>query len=268
MLQELIKLWIIPPAVNCIVLLAGLLILNRLKSTGRVLIGVSLISLFLLSTDYIASALEVSIQEHPALVLADLPPEQLQTIVVAGASHHDRADEYGYSTPSSVSLVRLHYTANLHRQTGFPVMFTGGQMGQVIHSEVLARSFSDEYKIDAHWIETKSRSTDENAKYSAEILLPLGRKSVLLVTHSYHMKRAVKSFQNAGFVVTPAPTMLSHKLDINNWRYWIPGASGLQRSSNVVYEYFALVRDVIATALVTHPDQKGIAGDSLSSLSP
>lgn len=243
MFQELIKLWMIPPALNCLVVLAGLLILKRFKSTGRMLIGLSLLSLLLLSTDYIASILEMSIQEHPPLVLADLPREQSLTIVVAGASHHDRADEYGYSTPTSVSLVRLHYAATLHRLTGFPVVFTGGLMGQDIHSEVLARSFSDEFKIDARWTETKSRSTDENAKYTAKILLPLGRKSILLVTHSYHMKRAVKSFRNAGFTVIPAPTMLSNKLDVKNWRHWTPGASGLQRSSNVFYEYFALVRD-------------------------
>ena len=122
-------------------------------------------------------------------------------------------------------------------------MLTAGQMRQEIHSQVLARRFSEEFKIDACWSETKSQSSNENAKYSAEILLPLGRKTILLVTHSYHMKRAVKSFQNAGFTVIPAPTVLSGKLDVSNWRNWIPGASGLQRSSNVFYEYLALVRD-------------------------
>ncbi|MDB4222323.1 YdcF family protein [Granulosicoccus sp.] len=243
MLQELIKLWMIPPALNFIAVMAGLLMLKWFNSIGKVIIGVSLLSLLLLSTDFIASVLELSIQEHPALALAELPQEQLLTIVVAGASHHDRADEYGYSTPTSGALVRLHYAANLHRQTGFPVLLTGGPMRQNIHSEVLARSFSQEFKIDALWSETKSRSTHENAKYSAEILLPLGRKTILLVTHSYHMKRSVKSFQTAGFTVIPAPTILSRKLHAGNWRYWIPSAPGLQRSSNVIYEYLALVRD-------------------------
>lgn len=243
MLQELIKLWMIPPALNYIAVLAGLLMLKWFKSAGRVIIGVSLLSLFLLSTDYIASVLEVSIQEYPPLALAELPQEQRLTIIVAGASQHDKADEYGYATPTSVSLVRLHYAANLHRQTSFPVMLTGGLMGKELHSEVLARSFSQEFKIDARWAETKSRSTDENAQYSAEILLPIGRKTILLVTHSYHMKRAVTSFQKAGFTVIPAPTVLSRKLNVRTGRYWIPSASGLQRSSNVIYEYFALVRD-------------------------
>lgn len=246
MLQEIVKAGLIPPALNGVLLICGLLLLPWYKTVAKLLMLTSIVSLLLLSTDYVASALEGSIEKHPALALDELPRSEALTIVVAGGSHHGAADEYGYPTPTSESMMRLHYASYLHRKTGYPVMLTGGLMNEnQIHSKILAESFLNEFKTRAQWLETKSRSTAENAKFGAEILLPLGRKKILLVTHSYHMQRAVKSFQQAGFEVIPAPTIISRTLGMGDWRYWVPGASGLQRSANVIYEYFGLARDAI-----------------------
>ena len=246
MLQELVKAWLIPPALNGVLLIFGLLLLPWYKTIAKVLILTSVISMLLLSTDYVASALESSIEKYPALALDELPPSEALTIIVAGGSHHATAAEYGYPTPTSESIMRLHYASYLHRKTGYPVILTGGPTNEnQIHSDIQAQSFFNEFKIKAQWRERKSRSTFENAKFSAEILFPLGRKKILLVTHSYHMPRAVKMFQQAGFEVIPAPTILSRKLGIDDWRYWVPGASGLQRSANVIYEYFGFARDAL-----------------------
>ncbi len=249
MLQEIIKAWVIPPALNCVLIIGGLLIARWHKTAGRLLIVFSIGSLILLSTDYIASALENSIQKHDELSVEDLPDNEPLTIVVAGSSHHERADEYGYPTPTSVSLERLHYASYLHRKTGYPVLITGGMTKKnQIHSEILAQSFLNEFKSNTRWRETKSRTTYENAKFSAEILFPLSRKKILLVTHSYHMNRTVKSFEKAGFTVIPAPTVLPRKVGIGDWRHWVPGALGLQRSANVIYEYIGLARDSLSHA--------------------
>lgn len=247
MLQEIIKAWLIPPALNAVLLIFGLLLVRRYRTTARLLMMISVVSLMLLSTDYVASVLERSNQIHNALEFDKLPNDEPLTIVVAGGSHNSIAEEYGYPTPTAVSLMRLHYASYLHRKTGYPVLLTGGQMDRnQIHSEILAQSFLNEFKTEARWLETKSRSTYENARFSAEILFPLERKKILLVTHSYHMKRAVRSFQQAGFEVIPAPTVISRKAGLGNWRNWVPGASGLQRSTNVVYEYLGLARDSIS----------------------
>lgn len=244
MLQEFIKAWLIPPALNGVLLIIGLLVLRWHKKVGRFLVMLSMVSLLLLSTDYIASELELSNQRYGVLNISELPDNQLLTIVVAGSSHNEIAREYGYSTPTAAALTRLHYASYLHRKTGYPVILTGGEMNRnQIHADVLARSFTDEFKTEAKWLETKSRSTAENAQYSAEILFPLGRHTIVLITHSYHMHRAVRSFSQAGFNVIPAPTINAGKLNIANWRHWVPNTSGLQRSANVLYEYLALIRD-------------------------
>ncbi len=247
MLQELLKAWLVPPALNAAILLTGLMLYRLHKGMAKFLIITSLLTLFIFSSDYVASLLERSIQVHPALDLNDLPTTDPLTIIVAGSAHHKVADEYGYPTPTSVALERLHYASYLHRKTGHPVLLTGGVMNEnQVHADVLATSFINEYKTEARWREGNSRSTQQNAEFSAEILMPLGRKSILLVTHSYHMKRSAALFEQAGFEVIPAPIVMSREPNIKDWRNWVPSASGLLRSSNVIYEYFGLLRDWIA----------------------
>ena len=76
MLQELVKAWLIPPALNGVLLIFGLLLLPWYKTIAKVLILTSVISMLLLSTDYVASALESSIEKYPALALDELPPSE------------------------------------------------------------------------------------------------------------------------------------------------------------------------------------------------
>lgn len=54
-------------------------------------------------------------------------------------------------------------------------------------------------------IESKARTTAENAKYSAALAQPRPGDRWLLVTSAYHMPRALKCFRVAGFDVEPYP---------------------------------------------------------------
>ena len=104
----------------------------------------------------------------------------------------------------------------------------------------MARSLKQVYKIDAHRLETKSRTTLENALFSAEILAAEKVKKILLVTQSYHMKRSILLFEHAGFEVIPAPTQLSDRYQLSNWLFWMPDAESLHLSSRVIYEYIGI----------------------------
>ncbi|HEX3776216.1 MAG TPA: YdcF family protein [Polyangiaceae bacterium] len=52
-----------------------------------------------------------------------------------------------------------------------------------------------------------SRSTQENAHFAAQILLPHGTRRIGLVTCDWHMPRALRNFEAAGFepIAIPAP---------------------------------------------------------------
>ena len=254
MFQTLLKFWLIPPAINIAGIIIGVALITRYQKLGKALILLSVCSLWLLSTAFVSSRLQRSIEEHPAFQIADLPNNANIAIVVAGAAHHDLAKEYGVSTPTNSGLERLHYAASLHRRTGAPVLLTGGPMNRrnEVHSEILAYSLENEFKIKPSWLENKSTTTRENALFSADILLPLNIDKILLVTHSYHMKRSVSLFTQAGFTVLPAPTRLSAAYEWYKWRYWMPDASSLELSASVIYEYVALLRDELT--LATQPD--------------
>ena len=235
---------LMPPAINIVLIVIALLLMRRFYRTGMFLALSSAVSLWLLSTMYVSGVLANSIERYPAFD-ASLPGalSKVQAIVVLGSGHYDNPPEYGVSTPLDEGLARLHYAASLHRRTNLPIMLTGGPMNrqQDIHSEVLAESLEKEFKIKAMWLERESATTWQNAANSADILFPLGIKNIALVTHSYHMQRAVNLFESAGFNVTPAPTQLSYSYPWQDWRYWLPQSDALMLSSNILQEYLGLL---------------------------
>ena len=54
-------------------------------------------------------------------------------------------------------------------------------------------------------IEDRSRNTDENARFTRDVLKPLAGQTFLLVTSAYHMPRSVGLFRMAGIAVVPYP---------------------------------------------------------------
>jgi uncharacterized SAM-binding protein YcdF (DUF218 family) len=55
--------------------------------------------------------------------------------------------------------------------------------------------------------ELESRSTRQNAHHAAALLLPRGVRRVRLVTCDFHMDRATRCFEGAGFTVEPLPAL-------------------------------------------------------------
>jgi len=248
-MQELFKYLLVPPAINVLCILVGLFFWRWLKRTSILLILLSALSLWFLATPLGATKLQQTIEDYPVIDLSRA--KDAQAIVMAGSSHHNLEKEYGTSTPSNLALVRLHYSAHLHRETDLPILVTGGyryQPDRPQHAKVLADSLTQEFQIAPVWLELKSTNTNENAIYSAELLQPKGINKIILVTHSYHMRRAARRFEEAGFKVYAAPTRLSENFDISEWHYWAPQSQALQISAAVMYEYMAQLRDAFGVS--------------------
>lgn len=64
-----------------------------------------------------------------------------------------------------------------------------------------------EVPIGAVERELWSHSTRQNAHYAAQVLLPRGMRRVGLVTCDWHMPRATRCFEGAGFEVEPFPAL-------------------------------------------------------------
>lgn len=165
---------------------------------------------------------------------------QAKAIVVLGAGRYAHAPEYGAADVVSAFVIeRLRYAAHLHRQTGLPILVSGGAPGgePVSDAELMRTALERDYRIAPRWRESRSRNTRENARYSAELLRAAGIRNVLLVTHAWHMRRAVLCFEEAGLRAIPAPTGFHTLSDRERGLLgYLPSADGLYWSSVALRE--------------------------------
>jgi uncharacterized SAM-binding protein YcdF (DUF218 family) len=170
---------------------------------------------FLLSTPLPERLLFDELQIYPALMPSALASEAEgppTAIVILAAGRRSRAREFGSNpgndAPDDVSLERIRYGAFVAKQTGLPVLVSGGALltDRLPLARLLADALQSDYGIESKWVEDRSANTAENAMRSAEILKQAGISRVLLVTHAWHMKRAVAAFSANGLTVKAAPT--------------------------------------------------------------
>ena len=158
-----------------------------------------------------------------------------QAIVILGGGRglmYDANQKVVGGYPGPFTLERVHAGVLLARQTGKPIMVTGGKPdGQdptegVVMREVIER----DYGVRVQWVEDASRNTVENAEFSARLLLPQEIRTIILVTHAFHMRRSRLVFARAGFDVLPAPVNPGHAPNSVEFRDFLPNVQALIRS--------------------------------------
>ncbi|MCH9650395.1 MAG: YdcF family protein [Deltaproteobacteria bacterium] len=165
-------------------------------------LGISAVSLgllWILGIPQIARRLLGLFDRHPPVQEGAAGAYDLQAVVVLDAGGRDGARENPGMGVSALTLERLRYGAFLYHQWGLPVLVTGNGAGRA-QGDVLEEAF----QVPVRWVEALSNTTQENALFSAHILLPQGISRIALVTHFWHMPRAALAFQRAGFLVTTA----------------------------------------------------------------
>ncbi|MES2960205.1 MAG: YdcF family protein [Pseudomonadota bacterium] len=176
----------------------------------------------------------------------DMVSRQSVAIVVLGSGREALAPEYGVASLVPTSSERLRYGIWLGRQTGAPVMFSGGlghaaQPGAA-EAEVAAQIAARDFGRPLRWAETRSRDTRENARYAVALLHEepkVGR--LVLVTSGWHMPRALRAFREAsaragaGWELIPAPMGLASRVERPSLR-WVPSAEGVFLVRAVVSE--------------------------------
>ena len=106
----------------------------------------------------------------------------------------------------ALTLERQRRAAALHRETGLPILVTGGVVNAPPPvASLMAASLAEDFNVPVRWIETESRDTWENAVFSAGILRASGIDCAYIVTHAWHMPRSLYAFDRAGFPGLPAP---------------------------------------------------------------
>lgn len=229
---------LLPPVSPLLLSLAGLLLRRHWPRLGRGLAVAGLLILLVLSTRAGALLLVRPLEaRYPALI--EPVAGDAQAIVVLGSGRLDLAPEYGgRDDPKAIGMKRLQYGAYLHRQTGLPVLVTGGNPDGSPESEaaVMARSMERDLGIKVRWQEQHSNTTAENATLSAAMLKADGVQRILLVTDALHMGRAARAFALTGLQVRAAPTVFFSTARPRPTDYF-PNASNLDLSSYALREW-------------------------------
>ncbi len=229
---------LLPPGILILVMAGGLVLHRTRPRLGASLITGGLAALYVLSMPLTADALLSTLEGgSPATNNGGGA-----AIVVLGGGKYHVAPEYGGDTVLGATLIRLRYAAYLQRQTGLPILVSGGSPEGSAQSEaeLMQRTLQNEFSVPVRWVEGGSANTLENARLSYRMLAAENIRTIHLVTHAWHMPRAQLVFEAAGFKVIPAATDYTTRyrltiLDV------LPNALALRNNALFFHEIIGIV---------------------------
>jgi uncharacterized SAM-binding protein YcdF (DUF218 family) len=226
---------IIVPPVNLLTLgLAGAVACRRWPRLGRRVMAISLLGLLLFSLPLVSSPLIASLELGLPRAPPDHPPAAI--VILSGDAGYgsDEGLEKG-SGIGALTLERMRAGAILQRQTGLPVLVSGGELEWQAEpiATLMARALDHEFGVPVRWIEPKSQDTWQNAEFSAPLLRAAGIDSIYLVSDAWHLRRAAVAFAHFGIATTPTP-LRYHRWPRFRFDDFMPHASSF------LYSYYAL----------------------------
>ena len=244
-----LKALVLPPSCFFILFLLAWIIAKWRPRLGRALLWTLLALVYLSTTPFVAGELMAPLQRYRAVDPMDLR-SNVGAIVVLGAGvyasapeyWHPGAPSYGVDVVDSLSRERVSYGAYLAKATGKPILLTGGSSsspGVRSVAEAMKRTLERDFGLEPQWIEIRSTNTMENAEYSAAILRSAGIDRIYLVTHAWHMPRAVFAFKQFGIEAVPAPTAFVSAPD-GNWMDFVPSAQAFTLSYYALHEWLGM----------------------------
>lgn len=178
----------------------------------------------------------------PVLTTAEAPV--VDAAVVLGGTvlgiqppRREVQEVFGSRVMSAARLYRAGKAKRIVVSSGVPYTMPdgagrtdAGDMADLLVEEGVPRS--------AIIVEDRSRNTDENARYSAELLKAHGAKRVLLVTSGFHMRRAVAMFHKYGLGdVVPFPVEIRVTPSAFSFSDLIPDGGALSMTTASIKEH-------------------------------
>lgn len=204
-LKKLVSTLVLPPLAPLLLIIVGLVVLRSHRRTGFTLAWSGVACAIVLSSSPSVGWLAAQL-EPPRAVSAEAA-RSAEAIVILGGGRRRHAPEYDGETVNRLTLERLRYGARLARETGLPILVSGGApSGELPEAELMQSTLEIDFNMPVRWLERASLDTRQNAQFSAVQLNVAGVKRILLVTHAIHMPRAQAEFESQGFEVVAAPT--------------------------------------------------------------
>ncbi len=230
-----------PPANLLPVIAAGLLLMRHRPRLGAWLAGFGFLALLSFSLPATPWLLLTALERDVALAS---PSDPAPGAIVVLSAEDLRAVPGGIIAPPDIgalTLQRLRAGAVLHRRTGLPLLVSGGvvRTGNPPIAQAMARVLAEEYGITARWVEDRSRTTWENAAFSAALLRQDGIDRAYVVTHGWHMRRGLLAFRRAGLAGVAAPAHLTGPAALDTASF-VPSAHAWADSRLAMHEWIGL----------------------------
>jgi len=222
--------------------IAATLIHKRPKLAQWIII-LSVTVMWILSTERFAVWLNNKVTpEYKAVTLKELKDNSIQAVVVLGGGVTVNVSN-NEQQMSRTSLERLRLGAQLARDSGLPILFSGGSgwgsaTKNVAEADVAEKVLLSSFGVVLKYKESNSKDTKENALNTWKLMNPNELTKIALVTHSSHMKRASFEFKNTGFTVLEAPVGQITPT-VENGLSWLPSSSSLEITQTLVRELLA-----------------------------
>jgi uncharacterized SAM-binding protein YcdF (DUF218 family) len=250
-LRVLFGALLLPPVPFIVVTLLGARLIPGRRGLGWLLVLAGALGLWFSATPVGADLLRRGLlPPMRALTLEEvreLRRAPRTAIVVLGGGTKPFAPEYGVSDLNPLSVDRLRYASWLARETGLPMLYSGGRGHGADtlsrpEAETAARVAERDFRVPLRWQETESRDTRENALRSVALLRTQGIDRIVLVTHAYHMARARLNFERAvdatgqpmGIVVAPMDVRRDKPPSLLDFA---PSRTGFQDMRLVLHEW-------------------------------
>lgn len=191
-----------------IILLLAALVLYRGSRWGRLILAGGILILWLFSTQLVSQAMLRGLEGQERVYSPDSAPREPAIIVLGGflrppTTIHKEGELTG-GGDRLVEAFRLYHAGKAPL-----ILVSGGDVpmfgkGAMTESEA-ARILLEEWGVpdSAILVESHSKNTVENARFSHDLLAARGIHTVLLVTSAYHMPRAAGVFRKTGLEVIP-----------------------------------------------------------------
>lgn len=248
MLYTIAKILVLPPVSFVLLLLLGLLLARWRPRVGRAFLWGLLVVVYLCATPFLAGELMAPLQPYPPVDPLHLD-QDAEAVVVLGARIGPAPEYLSPGTGSfadnavdSLTLQRLQYAAFLAKATGKPVLVSGGPSGHLRQhtvADVMKVTLERDFGVQVRWTENQSRSTYANAALSAMQLRADGIRRLYLVTHAWHMPRAMAAFRANGLEPIAAPTRFVSR-STGDWLDFVPSAQALTTTYYAVHEWLGL----------------------------
>ena len=223
-----------PPTVFIVLSLAGALMALAWRRVGIAVAIASGLCLYGAATPALSSYLLRCVEsEIPNTV--DFREAQAIVVLGGGVRIGDGGDIA--DVLDALSLERVAFGAEAYRRLHLPVLVSGGRDtgAHLTEGELMQAALETDFAVPVAWNEDRSRTTWENAVDTARLLQSEKLTTVVLVSHLWHLPRALWAFERVGLKALPWPAPRT-ALHLNRIGDFLPNLTALHDTFYALHE--------------------------------